>query len=155
MDLSKILGDVENKDALIKQIEAEVGREFVPRAEFNTKNDALKALEKQFDETSKALEGLKSSSSKHEQTVSELTGKIKSYEADALKSRIAIETGLPYELSGRLSGEDEDSIRRDAENLAKFIEQKQPLPPLKSTEKPLVSGEDAAYKTLLDSFKGE
>lgn len=155
MDLSKILGDVENKEALIKQIESEVGREFVPRSEFNNKNDALKVMEKQFEETNKALEGLKSSSSNHEQTVNELTSKLRAYEADALKSRIAIESGLPYELAGRLSGDDEDSIRRDAEALSRFIDQKQPLMPLKSTETPVVNSEDASYRTLLNNLKGE
>lgn len=47
MDLSKILGHLENNAELIKQIESEVGRDFVPRTDFNAKNNELKNLEKQ------------------------------------------------------------------------------------------------------------
>ena len=46
MDLKKILGNVENHEELIRQIEAEVGKEFVPRKEFNEKNTALKICSK-------------------------------------------------------------------------------------------------------------
>ena len=50
MDLKKILADIENADVLVKQIESEIGKEFVPRTEFNTKNQELKERDTQLAE---------------------------------------------------------------------------------------------------------
>ncbi len=44
-----------------------------------------------------------------------------SHERSLLRSRIAHETGIPYELSERLSGETEAEIRADAEKLSEYI----------------------------------
>ena len=150
MDLNKILGGLENGAELIKQIEAEIGKEFVPRAEFNTKNNELKERDKQLGELNKALEKV----SEKDQTINDLTGQVKSYETASLKARIAHETGLPYELAGRLSGADEKEIRADAESLLKFAP-KQALPPLKSTEPPAGNSEKQEFKSLLSGLRGE
>lgn len=155
MDLSKILSNVEGKEDLIKQIEAEIGKEFVPRSEFNAKNSEVKERDKQIGELNQSLDELTKSKATRETEVAELAGKIKSYESASLKARIAHEAGIPYELAGRLSGEDEDSIRSDAEALSKLIAHQQPLAPLKDTEPAVAAGENAAYKELLQNIKGE
>lgn len=154
MDLSKILGNLENGAELIRQVEAELGKEFVPRSEFNAKNAEVKALEKQLGEINSSMDTLTKEKGTHEQTVAELTGKVKSYETASLKARIAHELGIPYELAGRLTGEDEKTLREDAESLSKLIAVKPMAPPLKSTE-PQVEGKDAEYKKLLSGLKGE
>ena len=92
--------------------------------------------------------------SEHEKTIAELTGKISSYELASLKTRIAHELGIPYELSSRLSGNDEKELRADAESLSKLVSAGKQTPPLKSTE-PQVEGKDAEYKKLLSGLKGE
>lgn len=58
MDLKKILGDIEGQTELIEKINAEIGREFVPRAEFNAKNDELKNTVQALAERDKQLEQL-------------------------------------------------------------------------------------------------
>lgn len=58
MDLKKILGNIEGHDELIEKINAEIGREFVPRAEFNAKNDELKSASQALAERDKQLEQL-------------------------------------------------------------------------------------------------
>lgn len=81
--------------------------------------------------------------------------KIKGYETDSVKTRIALEKGLPYELASRLSGETEEDIRKDAEGLSRLIgQQKQDPPPLKSSETEK-GNNDAAYKAMLSGLKGE
>ena len=153
MDLAKILGSLENSEALIKQIEAEVGREFVPRSEFNTKNSEVKALEKQIGELNSNMDTYSKEKEVFDKTVADLNSKISTYEMASLKARIAHEKGIPYELAGRLTGDDEDALLQDAEALSKLIDKKQVLPPLKSTETE-VDSEDASYKTLLSNLKG-
>lgn len=153
MDLAKILEGIENKDELIKQINAEVGREFVPRSEFNSKNSEVKELQKQLGEMSTNYEGMAKSKADWDKQIAELNAQVTSYQTAALKSKIAHEVGIPYELASRLSGEDEKSLRADAEVLAGFIKSQQPQQPLKSTE-PASVGSDAnsGYKTLLENI---
>lgn len=110
--------------------------------------------EKQLGELKTSLEESTKKSSEHEKTVADLTGKISSYELASLKTRIAHELGIPYELSGRLTGNDEKELRADAESLSKLVSAGKPTPPLKSTEPP-VDGKDAAYKELLSGLKGD
>lgn len=81
---------------------------------------------------------------------------IKGHERNAIKARIAHETGLPYEMAARLSGETEEDIRKDAESLSKFVGRQQPAPPLASTERGVPANETrAALKGMLDGLKGE
>ena len=84
--------------------------------------------------------------------------KIRAYETDSVKTRIARETGIPFELAGRLTGEDEASIKKDAESLAKILGTgggKGKVPPLKSTEPDGAEAENAAYKAMLNNLKGD
>ncbi|MFR5806480.1 MAG: DUF4355 domain-containing protein [[Clostridium] symbiosum] len=81
---------------------------------------------------------------------------IKGYEAKSVKMRIAHEVGIPYELAGRLTGENEEALRKDAEGLIKIMgSQAHKVPPLKSTEPPAADTKTAAFKSMLDSMKGE
>jgi hypothetical protein len=85
-------------------------------------------------------------------TIADLTAKAKAYESGALKMRIAHENGIPYELAGKLSGDTEEEIKKDAETLAKFVKNQQPQP-LANTEHGHTNGKDAAYKSLLADLK--
>ena len=154
MDLTKILGGLENGAELIKQIEAEVGREYVPRTEFNAKNAELKDRDKQLGELKTQLDETTKGKADYDKTIAELTGKVTNYETTSLKTRIAHEMGLPYELASRLTGDDENALREDAKTMAKLIPTKPAPPPLKSTEQ-TIDGKDAAYKSLLNGLKGE
>ena len=85
--------------------------------------------------------------------ISTLQGKVKGYETDSVKTRIALETGLPLDLRTRLTGETEEEIRADANKLAKlFVQQKGPAP-LRDTEPPVADEKTAAYKSLLNNLK--
>lgn len=85
-------------------------------------------------------------------TIADLTAKAKAYESNSLKMRIAHENGIPYELAGKLSGDTEEEIKKDAETLAKFVKNQQPQP-LANTEHGHTNGKDAAYKSLLADLK--
>jgi len=154
LDLKKILENVENKDEIIRQIEAEIGKEYVPRSEFNAKNQELKDREKQLGELKTSHDELAKKSADYDKTIADLNGKVTSYEMALLKARIAHEKGIPHELAGRLTGDDEKALRADAEGLAKLISKGQSAPPLKSTE-PAGEDKDAPYKNLLSNLKGE
>lgn len=155
MDLKKILASVENHEELIKQIESEIGKEFVPRTEFNAKNTELKERDKLLGELKSSHDALANEKAEYDKTLADLTGKYSSEKLLNLKTKIARENNIPYELAGRLTGDDEATLLKDAESLSKLVAQKPIVPPLKSTEPVGDGGKDAEYKALLDGLKIE
>lgn len=82
--------------------------------------------------------------------------KVHQYEIDSVKTKIAHEEGLPFEFAARLNGEDEETIRKDARDMAKLIKPAQGAPlggaePVQ-TQKP--SKEDA-YRQMARELQGD
>lgn len=100
---------------------------------------------------------LKSQNAAYAQQVNELNGKVKDYETRTLRSRIAHEEGIPYELAQRLTGSTEADIRKDAQSFAKMLKPKTPAPPLRSDPDDRASGKKAALRTFANQLmsKGE
>ena len=72
--------------------------------------------------------------------------KCHSYEIDSVKTRVAMEEGLPYAFAARLTGEDEETIRSDAKEMAKLIgNQNAPL----GGSEPIATTKDAKDKAYL------
>ena len=110
---------------------------------------ALSEANQSFDEFKKAHEN-------DEQTIADLTAKNKAYETASLKSRIAHEVGLSYEWIARIGGDDEQTIRADAEALKKLVGANNSLLPQKKAE-PIGSADKTTQglRTLLGSIKTE
>lgn len=83
------------------------------------------------------------------QTISDLEKRVKNYETASVKSRIAHEVGLPYELANRLSGETEEEIKADAEALVKTIGKNSTPPPLFNADGGENNTREAAMKKML------
>lgn len=83
-----------------------------------------------------------------------LNARIKGYETDSVKTRIAHEMGLSYDAVGFLSGEDEESIKKSAEKLKGLVGATN-IAPLASTEQALENEKDTALKNTLKGLKGE
>lgn len=99
------------------------------------------------------LEGEKATSAAK---ITELEGKIREYETNSAKMRIAREAGLPAELADRLSGADEAAMRSDAEALAKLIRaQAGPAPMYHQNGEGGNDSRDAALKDLLKKVRNE
>lgn len=114
-----------------------------------------------YDEIKEENEQLKQRIGELEGTVEELKGYkdqltekdnlIKEYELKNVKYRIAVEAGIPLALADRLSGKNEEEIKKDAESLASFINQKSKLP-LKTTETKLTDPKEQAYAKILENL---
>ena len=85
--------------------------------------------------------------------VDDLTSKVQAYETASVKTKVALEMGLPYQMADRLTGTDEESIRKDAESMAALFSSNKPVAPLGSGE-PMMSGDpkEAAWKNLAESI---
>lgn len=117
---------------------------------FISPEDHQKALA----DANKAFDDYKKAHESDEQTIADLTAKNKAYETASLKSRIAHEVGLSYEWINRINGEDEQSIRADAESIKKLVGTGTNLMPTKNAE----SGADydessAALRSVLNGLK--
>lgn len=106
---------------------------------------ALAEANKSFDDYKKAHEG-------DAKTIEDLSAKVKTYETASLKSRIAHEVGLGYEWIDRIGGEDEESIRKDAESLKSLVGNGATLLPTKNMGGGTPDDKDAALRQVLNSI---
>lgn len=144
-ELDSIIGE------RLKRQKESISKQYTDYEELKTKNVDL---EKELTELKKSLESSTSSKIGLEKQIEELTGKVKAHDLSSLKIRYALENGIPYHLASRISGDDEDSIKADAQSLSDFFKSQAPPPPLKSTETN-AKGEDVAYQNILKGLKGE
>lgn len=84
----------------------------------------------------------------------ELTAKNRSYEINAVKMKVAVESGIPLELAERLAGETEEEIRADAEKLFRFTRTCTPAPKF-SSETSYGNTSDAAFLTMLQTLNNK
>ena len=90
----------------------------------------------------------------YKKQLEEMQGRIKGYETSSLKMRIAHENGIPFELADKLSGSDEEAIKKDAETMAKFLKKKD-VPPLAGGDPQKIDNKKTAMKNMLANLKGE
>lgn len=77
--------------------------------------------EKQIGELTRSLTESSEKYAGYDKTLAELQAKLKGYETDSVKTRIALEAGLPYTMASRLCGESEEDIQADARSLASLM----------------------------------
>lgn len=82
----------------------------------------------------------------------DLNARIQTYETDALKSRIAHEVGLPFEMSSRLNGSTEADIRKDAQSLLKLLKPKSPRAPSRGDPDPSGGSTRDALRTFTNQL---
>lgn len=104
-------------------------------------------LTKERDDNAKKYAG-------YDKAVADLQAQVKGYEASSVKMRIAHETGIPYEMATRLSGETEEDIRKDAAILARFVTKGKYTGPLKGDGPDGESAERASMRQMLQNLKG-
>ena len=109
--------------------------------------------QKQIDVANKAFDDYKKAHESDEQTIADLTAKTKAYETASLKSRIAHEVGLSYDWISRISGDDEMSIRADAEALKKMIGNGPVLPTKNMESGEKVDSKNTALRALLNDIQ--
>lgn len=128
-----------------------IEKQYADYAEVKERNITL---EKEVGTLNKTLSETNEKYANHDKDLSELNDKIAGYETASIRTRIALQHGIPYDLASRLVGEDEEALTKDAEKLASLVKQKEIIPPLKDVE-PQVDEKDAAYKSLLGNLNLE
>ena len=133
--LKTILGDAYTED-IDSKVSAEIGKGFVARADFNAKNDAVKALEGQIAERDKQIKGFEKLAGDNEALTTQLTAaqeanKTAKTEYDANLKKLAINSKIETVLMGAKARNvkavrallDESKISLDGENLIGLADQ--------------------------------
>lgn len=145
----KFLEELGLEKETIDQVMSEHGKSIQavkPTEDYEDLKTANANLEKQLDKLQTTLESKENELG----SIEGLKKEIETHKLEKLKTDIAIQANIPLELASRLSGSTEEEIKADAENMAGFVNKKQPLP-LKPTEPP-VDDKDAGLKSMLKNM---
>lgn len=124
------------------------------KAELDQLKTAKADLESQVGTLQSTIEQSKTGQEDYAKQLSDLNSKVAGYETANLRTRIALQNGLPFDLADRLVGDDEESIKADAERLSSFVT-KQHSAPLKDVEPNIQKDENSAYRKLVEGLKTE
>ena len=144
----------EELDTIVK---ARLAREKEKYADYDQLKTRVSDLEKENGALKSAAETSKTSAADYDKQIANLKKQVAGYETASLRTRIALQNGLPIDLADRLQGNDEESLKADAERLASFVKPAEPKAPPKSNEPNVGSenDEDAALKGMLRNMRGE
>ena len=132
------------KESVKKEYEEKYKDYDAYKSQIEALNNDKNSLETQLNELNEKLS-----------TFDALDAKNKKLEAENLKIKIALSEGIPFEMAGRLAGETEEEIKRDAKAMANFISVSKPMP-IKSTEQKQREVGEEAYRKLAEGLrKGE
>lgn len=109
----------------------------------------VEALESEKNELEKTITDNQDKYANYDKTIEELNAKVKGYETDSVKTAIAHEFGVPYELKQFLSGDTEEEIRKSAELISKYAVKKAPQ---KQVEPDSVDDKTKGLKDMLGSM---
>lgn len=143
--------DAAIKDRLVRERSTITGR----YADYEDLKTKVSEYEGQIAQLRQAGEQSTATAGEMKKQIDDLTARNKGYEISALKTKVALETGLPYAAAERLTGEDEKTIRQDAESLVALFDGAKEAPPLKSTEDPAVDSKRAAMQRLTQNLVGK
>lgn len=144
----------EEFDAAIK---ARLSREKEKYADYDELKSLVEDLKKENVDLKSTIEANRQSKADADKQLEEMQNQISNYETASLRTRVALQYGLPYDLADRLQGTDEDSFKEDAERLAGFMKPVSKVAPVKSTE-PIVPKEDderTMYRNLVQNLNIE
>ena len=142
----------EEFDAAIK---ARLSREREKYADYDQIKSLVEDLKKENVDLKSTIEATNQSKADADKQLEEMQNQIAGYETASLRTRVALQHGLPYDLADRLQGNDEESLKADAERLAGYMKSKESIPPLRTNEPSLGDDKDAALKGMLHKMRGE
>lgn len=134
------------KDRLARERESAQKR----YADYDELKAASETSAKQISDLQKQLETATKTGEASSKTIAELTGKVQHYETDSVKTKVALEKGLPYQMASRLNGSTEEEIRKDADAIMGVIGTNKAVAPIKTGEPSQLDEHRSALKEVLE-----
>jgi len=142
----------EEFDAAIK---GRLSREKEKYGDYDQLKSRVAELEEENVDLKSTIEATNQSKADADKQLEDLQNQIAGYETANLRTRVALQHGLPYDLADRLQGNDEESFKADAERLAGYIKKSQPVAPIRDSEPVLEKTENTLYKNLIQGLEIE
>lgn len=136
-------------------IKERLAREKSKYSDYDQLKSRVTELEEENVGLKSTIEASNQSKADADKQLEDLQNQIAGYETASLRTRVALQHGLPYDLADRLQGTDEESFKADAERLAGFMKSNQPVAPVKETEPVLEKTENTLYKNLIQGLEIE
>ena len=145
----KPINTQEEFDAAIK---GRLSREKEKYVEYDQLKSRVEELEKENGGLKSTIESTNQSKADSDKQIEVLQNQIAGYETASLRTRVALQHGLPYDLADRLQGTDEESFKADAERLASFVKHTEHVAPMRTLEPALEKTENTSYKNLVQGL---
>lgn len=139
----------EEFDAAIK---GRLSREKEKYGDYDQLKSRVAELEEENVGLKSTIEATNQSKADADKQLEDLQNQISGYEMANLKTRVALQHGLPYDLADRLQGNDEESFKADAERLAEYIKKSQSVAPVRDSEPVLEKTKNTLYKNLVQGL---
>ncbi|WP_247920472.1 capsid assembly scaffolding protein Gp46 family protein [Streptococcus oralis] len=139
----------EEFDAAIK---GRLSREKEKYADYDQIKSLVEDLKKENVDLKSTIEANYQSKADADKQLEEMQSQIAGYETARLRTLIALQHGLPYDLADRLQGTDEESLKADAERLASFVKPTEHFAPMRTLEPALEKTENTSYKNLVQGL---
>ncbi|WP_195611864.1 capsid assembly scaffolding protein Gp46 family protein [Streptococcus australis] len=139
----------EEFDAAIK---ARLSREKEKYGDYDQLKSRVTELEEENVGLKSTIEANQQSKAESDKQLEEMQKQIAGYETASMRTRIALQHGLPYDLADRLQGADEESLTTDAERLASFVKSTEYVAPMRNLEPALEKNENTSYKNLVQGL---
>ena len=136
----------EEFDAAIKE---RLSREKAKYSDYDQIKSLVEDLKKENVDLKSTIEANHQSKEDADKQLEVLQNQIAGYETASLRTRIALQYGLPYDLADRLQGTDEESFKADAERLAGYMKRAQPVAPVRETEPQVGDNKTMQMKSML------
>ena len=148
---------IETQEELDNIVKERIRREREKFADYDDLKKRVSELESENSALKSTVEDDKQTRAGLDAQITELQGQVSNYETASLRTRIALQNGLPYDLADRLQGADEEALRADAERLASSMRPATPPAPLRDTEPPIGGDNTMQMKQMLRDLqpKGE
>ena len=110
--LDKVIGE------RIRRAEQKAAEKYADYEDLKTQNAGYVT---QISQLQTQLQSQADKAKESETSIADLTAKVHQYETASVKTKVALEMGLPYQMASRLTGDDEKAIRADAEAMKQLI----------------------------------
>lgn len=148
---------IETQEELDNIVKERIRREREKFGDYDDLKKRVSELESENGALKATVEETKQTIAKSDAQITELQGQVSNYETASLRTRIALQNGLPYDLADRLQGADEEALKADAERLAGFMRPATHKAPLRDTEPAMGDDKTMQMKQMLRELlpKGE
>lgn len=130
-------------------IKERLSREKSKYSDYDQIKSLVEELKKENVDLKSTIEANHQSKADADKQLEDMQKQIAGYETASLRTRVALQYGLPYDLADRLQGTDEESFKADAERLAGFMKKSQQVAPIRDSEPHVGDSKTMQMKSML------